>query len=343
MIKFFTLISIIVVSVVLFVGLGIYGLSKIETQQTKREAAEMAAKGFALGVSSQMELLQKTLDKMSKDPEVLAAIYSNNTATIDAAASKLEHHIPDTLKIRLLQPGISEPDKKAIPRMGYADLDMVSETFSKNQPPAIQGDKGPDRHLAVARQVVHNGKVIAVLLASMNPEIINHAIQKAVVENSYIALKQGKLVLASNGEASPDDEPIVIDIPNSNWSINYQANINGNYNELLLVSSILLLSVLIILLTVFITYRKLSDVLTEDLRSVMKAFKDMMSSKMQGNYPVELTEMSNIISTLAQFKRVLDNENQRNAAINTISNLVVSDDADYELDDFFNNSDDFKL
>jgi phosphomannomutase/phosphoglucomutase len=340
MIRFFTLISAVAVILILFAGLGIYALSKMETGQTKKAAAEMVAKNYALTVATQIALLEATLDKMAQDPEILAAISSHNRILLDAAATKLEAHLPNVLKIRLLLPNLSEPDQRAVPRMGFADLDMVRETLSKNQAPAIQGDKGADRHLAVARQVVDNGQTVAVILASMDPEFITKSLQKATLNNGFIELKQGKLTLIANGnKPEQDDDTVVLKIANSGWDIYYQADTSGDFSDLLLVCSLLLLCVLTALLTIFVTYRKLSDVLSEDLRSVMKAFKDMMSSKMQGNYPVELTEMGTVISTLAQFKRVLDNEESHHRPLSSedddLDNLVVIDDENYELDDFY--------
>jgi phosphomannomutase/phosphoglucomutase len=60
-----------------------------------------------------------------------------------------------------------------------------------------------------------------------------------------------------------------------------------------------------------------------------------MSNKLQGNYPVRLNEMNAVISTLVQFKRVLDHdENDTSFLVNE------SDDDDLELSGFFDQPDD---
>ena len=107
--------------------------------------------------------------------------------------------MPDALKIRLLLPGASELDDKSLPKMGFADLDMVRETFAKIQLPAVQGD-GPDRHLAVARRVVRNDQAAGVILASLNYDFVAKSVQAAEIKAGYIELKQAALVLGAAGE-----------------------------------------------------------------------------------------------------------------------------------------------
>ncbi len=57
---------------------------------------------------------------------------------------------------------------------------------------------------------------------------------------------------------------------------------------LVLIAGIVVVSALLALLAFFIGYRKLSGLLTQDLGSVLKACKDMMTNKLQGTYPVKL-------------------------------------------------------
>ena len=44
--------------------------------------------------------------------------------------------------------------------------------------------------------------------------------------------------------------------------------------------------------------------LTHELGSVRKAVKDLMADKLQSAYPVNLSEMNAVISTLVEYKRV---------------------------------------
>ncbi len=336
MVRIFSILSAFAFIVILSVGAGIYLISANQIKQSKHDSAAAVAKSVALAIYSQINLLSNSLDKMAQDPEVLAAVTSGDTTQLTNMASKLEKHLSGVLKIRLLLPGVSELDDKSIPKMGYADLDMVRETFTKNQFPAVQGDNGPDRHLAITRRIMQNGQAVGVILASLNYDFIGKVVQSADIDG-YIELKQAALVLGVAGKPvdtepnTHDDQRIAID--NTRWEIFYQFNANASPVSLSFIIGIIVLSALLILLALFFGYRTLSNTLTQDLACILKAYKDLMTNKIQqGSYPVKLSEMNAVVSTLVQFKRVLDSEDE---------DFNTSGKVDYTLDGFFNDSDDF--
>jgi len=335
MTRIFAFLSGIAVLMILIVGAGIYWLSSSDVSQARRDAANSVTKAIALSLSAQIELRNKTLDKMAQDPEVLAAVSSANPALLTSVAARLDQHFPDVLKIRLLLPGVSELDEKSLPRMGYADLDMVRQTFSKQQPAAIQGDEGPDRHLAIARQIKQNNQVVGVVLASLRYDFITQILQAANTDDGYLELKQAKLALGSSGNQAQQPDLIQLAVPNTDWELHYSYTESGSVGDLVTVSGIIFIPSLLAVLAFFAGHRKISELLEDDLSSVLKAFKDMMSNKLQGNYPVRLNEMNAVISTLVQFKRVLDHdENDTSFLVNE-----SDDDDDLELSGFFDQPD----
>lgn len=336
MTRLFAVLSGIAVLMILIAGAGIFWLTSADVSLAKRNAANSITKGIALSLSSQIELRNKTLDKMAQDPEVLTAITSANPILLAAAAAKLEQHFPDALKIRLLLPGVSDLDDKNAPRMGYADLDMARESFNKHQPAAIQGDEGPDRHLAIVRQIKHNNKVIGVILASLRYDFITQILQAADVNEGYLELKQAKLVLGAAGNQANKEQSdsIQLTAPNTDWELHYGYSQSSDAGQLATIIGTIIIPSLIVMLAFFAGHRKVSELLEEDLRSVLKAFKDLMSNKLQGNYPVHLDEMDAVISTLVQFKRVLDNDENDSSFL-----IDENDDDDFELSGFFDQSD----
>lgn len=335
MVRLFSLLSVFAVLMILTAGAGVYWLSAAQIEQTKQDSVAAVAKSIALGVTAQVNLLTGTLEKMAQDPEVLAAVTSADTAQLTTVAAKLEKHLPEVLKIRLLLPGVSELDDKSVPKMGYADLDMVRETFSKNQLPTIQGDIGPDRHLAITRRIMQNDQVVGVILASLNFDFLSKTVQAAELKDGHIELRQATLVLGATGEpvsAEPNKQAQKIIVANTGWELHYQHADSVSAAGLMPIAGMIAIPVLLAMLAFFIGYRKLSDSLTHDLGSVLKACKDMMTNKFQGTYPVKLSEMSAVVSTLAQFKRVMDNQDDD----------IVSDatPADFEIGGFFDDFDD---
>lgn len=341
--------SAITISMILIAGCGVYWLSQAVTGQTQHESAETVAKAAALSVSAQINMLNKTLDKIAQDPEVLTAVSVANPELLQTLAAKLEKYIPDILKIRILLPGIAALDENSVPRMGFADLDMVRESFDKNQFPGIQGDKGPDRHLAIARRITRNDKAVAIILASFKEQLIINTLMSVALKDLYIELKQDNLILASagdKGDVQPGDLG-KIKVNHTDWELRYKFSPSNEVTNFVIIACLIIVAVLFSVLAFFVSYRKLSDVLRQDLQILMKAVKDMMTHSMKGNYPVQLTEMNIIISTLIQFKRVLDN-GDRETGINDKEdygmNIIVSDDEDFGLDNFFDGSDgEYKL
>lgn len=314
-------------------GAGVYWISASQIAQSKQDSTAAVAKSVALGISAQINLLTDILEKMAQDPEVLAAVTSADTAQLISASEKLEKHLPFALKVRLLLPGVSELDDKSIPKMGYADLDMVRETFSKNQLPAIQGDSGPDRHLAVTRRIMQNGQVVGVILASLKYDFISKIVEAAELKNGHLELRQATLVLgAAGGPVSAEQgNDLQVPVANTGWQLHYQYIDSASFENIAIIAGTIGISAVLSLLAFFMGYRKLSAHLTHDLGSVLKACKDMMTNKLQGTYPVKLAEVNLVISTLAQFKRVLDNEHSDKVDVKSIA----------EMNDFFADFDDF--
>lgn len=345
--KLFSLLALTAVVLMLMTGLGIYWFSANEIGSAKANSAAAEAKSIALSLSAQINLLNMTLDKMAQDPEVLNAIAIGNSGLLRATADKLEKYIPDVLKIRLLLPETNEIDEQSKPRMGYADLVLVRETFNGNKFPGIQGDKGVDRHLAIARGISQNGKVVGVILASFDEGILLKSLQLAKLSSGHYELKQGTIILGEVGNPKNNDsDPKQLVVPNTDWTIHYQYAEGINMGNISIVGSIIIVPTIIMLLFLLSAYRWLSNTLAQDLLSVMTAFKDIMANKAtHGHYPVELVEMNAAVSNLMQFKRVID-YSDHDYSPDTDSNtgdIVLNEDDDFDLDDLFADAGKFKL
>lgn len=335
------------VVLILVAGIGVFWMDNASLANAKQEMAAAAAKTVAFNVSARIGLLNDVLDKMAQNPDVHTAISTTDPRARAAVAAELEKHLPAILKVRLLTPEITQDDDNSAPRMGFADLDMVRETFAKHQPPAIQGDKGADRHLAIARQIVRDRQVVGVILASFDTGAIQRNLRvSSVAQEAYIELKQDKLTLGSVGNKLADGQMASnpIKVTHTNWDIYYQYDDSVAGGNGRIIFTLITVPALLSVLVFFIGYRSLSDTLANDLQSLTKAFKDMMTHSSFSSYPVQLPEINVVISTLMQFKRVIeDSERHEQLDDRSAMNIVVSDQEDFNLDDFLGDSTDFKL
>jgi phosphomannomutase/phosphoglucomutase len=289
---------------------GIFWIASGAMKQSKQDALAVIAKGIGQSISAQIDLLDKSLDKMAQDPETVQAVASQNPESIRQAAARLMRFLPNALNVRLLLPGLTELDDKNSPPMTYADLSMVRETFSNstNPLPAIQGDNPGNRHLAIARKIVQGEQTIGVLLAGFDDDMIRKSIIRARVEDGYIRLHQGKLLLGASGYASLEEDTDRLQIPvaNTSWELSYGRSDSPVTLDSSLMFAFILMPLGFMAAAFLLSYRMLSKMLKEDLGSTMRACKDLMKNNFQGNYATQLSEMKGFISTLSHYKRILD-------------------------------------
>ena len=327
----FTLLLILVVIINLFTGVGVYWLSTAEIEKSGQDSTLATVNGIASNLGSQIDLLTRSLDKMAENPEVIATVENGTPVQLKKTASVLESYFPGIMKLRLLRPETSALDKTEMPHFGYADLDLVRETFTSNQPPMVQGIDGPNRHLAIARRISKDGRGIGVILASLNYDFLKKTVAAADLQQGLIELKQGDLILSAAGNSTlkNEHESDQIKISGTNWILQYWLPVRSGLSSIYLLSGIFLISILFLCLAFFLSFRSINEMLHHDQRSVMKAVKDLITGKFRGEYPVKLNEMRSIISNVVQFKRVLDNERNHSA---------TPEEKEMSLDLFFQNS-----
>jgi phosphomannomutase / phosphoglucomutase len=324
--RLFSVLTAIAVLMILISGTGVYLASKIVVAQAKEDAAQSTAKGITQTLSDQIKLFDNSLDKIAQDPDVIAAITSADSGTLNSMAARIEKYFPAARKIRLLPVGVIEPDEVNVPRMSYGDLDMVKATFQDNPLPAIQGDEGPDRHLAITRRIVQGNQTIGVILASLSFDFINQSLQNAGVNDGYMELRQEKLVLANAGEKGESDSFNKINVAGTSWDIYYRDPNSVGLGQAALIFAFIILPALFALAAFYIGHRQLSVLLAQDQDWILQAFKDVLTDKPKGSYPVTLTGMSTVIASMVRFN--IDVEKQA-----LLASKITNDD--FELEGYF--------
>jgi len=326
MIRIFTLLSIATVLLSLLAGAGVYWLSLSDVNQAKQEATKAMAQGLALSISGQINTLQKTVSKMAVTPVVIAAIESEDDQQIAETALMLEQFLPNVMKIRILLPTVSELDETSIPHMGNADLIMAQETLTKAQLSVIQG-QGKNRHLAMTAAIVKDNETIGIILASLKFDFLQSILDTSQLTDSVIELKQQNTSLAKTGSSSEEiDSSNTIKVAQTSWAIHYTPATKTTLLSASVITGIILIPALLISLAFFVSYRIITQTLRQDQGTILKAIKDLMSGRNVGSYPVKFTEMKSLISTMVQFKRVLDNDGK---------DFSSNAEGDTEIDDFF--------
>lgn len=308
MIRIFSILSGVAILLSLITGIGVYWLSQSDIKLSKQQESKAIAQGLALSVSAQVNILQQTVLKMARTPDVIAAIESGDHYEMLKSAFILEQFLPHVMKIRVLPTGTTELDETSIPHMGNADLIMVQETQSNPQPPVIQG-QGENRHLAMTAAIIKNGQSIGIILASLRFDFLQSILEAAQISNGIIELKQQNASLAKTGEGS-DNESLSeqIEVVQTPWSIHYSPEKSHGLFSNAIIAAIIFFPALFIGLALFFAYSNITKLLKQDQRTILNAVKDLLAGKTVGNYPINLKELKSSVSTMMKFKRVVEKD-----------------------------------
>lgn len=329
--RIFSIIAALSAVMVLLAGMGAYWFSTASGKSAETEAANSVAASLAISLSLQLDTLQKSVDGLAQSADVIAALSNGDPGLIRATADKLQTTIPYNLVLRLLPLNTNDLDQSQSPHMGFGDIEMARATLTGKPKPAIQGD-AEHRHLAITSAVSNGQQIVGVLLASLNPNLVQHIIVKTPFKNGLIEVKQDQLLLGSIGDTSEkNDDPGKIEVENSRWNVYAWVNTSTSLTDIGVLSGIILIPALLACLTFFVGYRKLAEYFHLDQGSILKAAKDLLQGKTVGNYPMQLIELQPIIAAMIQFKRVTGREAESLPADGEISDNDFFDES-FDID-----------
>ncbi|WP_080524365.1 phosphomannomutase/phosphoglucomutase [Methyloprofundus sedimenti] len=309
--RIFSFITVVVILMTILSGAGIFYLSQASDNKIKEHAFKGFVKVTAQSISTRTQFLSESIRFIAQSPELVEALNQSDLPRAKAQVQLMSAYVPDAMAFRLLLPSDNEPDNSIIPHLGYADLDLVKNTFQQPQLPLIQGEQGKHRHLAITYGIVQEGHVIAVILASFNFQDLQQSFNILSGEGMYIELKQADVVLFSHGHADIKSlgKHFSFNVKDTAWTVLCWYDDSLDLTLVNLVIAIILIALFISGLSCYIGFRKLSSLLIQDKGSVLKATKDVLAGHAEGNYPVKLNVLSKFISAIIRVKREHDINN----------------------------------
>lgn len=293
---------------ILVAGASTFWVEIDSVATAEQSALKTVAQNLADHIDTQLATLQQSVDGVAQSADVITALGSGNIQLIQATEAKLQHSVPKSMRLRLLPPNVSDPDQTSVPHMGFGDVEMVRATLSGQPKPVIQGE-GEQRHLAITSAVIANNQVVGVVLASLKPDIAQAILARTSFDHGFIELKQEQVSLGSLGRSEArNDDPDIINLKEGRWQIHLWPDVDSTSGHSLLITALVSINALFSSLIFFIGYRKLTALLRQDQSSVLKAAKEIMQGKQIGTYPIQLDEMLPMVTSLAQFKRILDKD-----------------------------------
>jgi phosphomannomutase/phosphoglucomutase len=323
----FGALAIFAVAMILLAGSGVFWVTNSALDAAKQESTKALAGSLAYTVSSQMQLFEQTVEQIATDADVVTAIASGDGALIESAANKVQKLLPIALKVRLLPASVNAIDEQHVPFMGYADLEMVKKTLSSKQVSIIQGE-GTNRHLAVTAPIKRGNQVLGVVLASLKFDFLTAILAKAPIKGDFISIDQGSVVLSVAGDQTiKSDNPRQLKIANSPWQVSYVYASPHQLSDIGIIMGLVITLAALAALAQFLGYFYMAGLLKKDQNTILEAVKNLMTGKELGTYVVKLSEMQIIISTLVQFKRILDNKSGKDGETHEQTKSLSFDEA----------------
>jgi phosphomannomutase/phosphoglucomutase len=278
---------------------SMYGLTWQTVRDSEREYARASAEAAVANLAQLLVLLNRSIEGQAQNARWTETIAKGDPNLIADEEERIARAMPGALRVRLLAENVDALDESRVPRMGYADLELVRQALTSQPQPVVHAANTPDVHLALARRLEKGGGVI---LASLSWGLLQDAL--APGSACGVELRQDNLVLGYKGgesckEGAPGGE---LPVAGSSWKLVYWTSYEiSTYPWVRL-------AIFFVLAPAVAAYarrlhRRLLLVFREDQDSVALMVSDLLFAKLSRNYPVQLAEGERLVKKIAQLKR----------------------------------------
>lgn len=276
--------------------------ARAQSVAANRQAAQIMSEAMARHVGVLAGRVTREVAESANLPSVVEAFASGDTQRLADEETRIARMFPGVWSVRLLTPGSPQVDETRDPPFGYADLEMVKQAVNADPHPALHQPGTPKARLVVARRVRSGDRVVGVLLVSYAAKSLEE-LRLAVGEGVALQVRQGSAGLLFSGDPArkndtPDGETAV---PGTDWKVAYWSasptTVPWFYPAAVVFGGVVLG---VIFLAV---HRWMARALAHDEDSLYRLVKDIMIGKVQGSYPVRLTDLQQLIVRITQFKQ----------------------------------------
>ena len=281
-----------------------------QLRATQRQHAELVADLFASAVAQWLDNQVSAAELVAKDPQLARTMMDGSEAERSAKAEELAYLFPASIRVRLLPPGIDEVNLEASPPIGYAAVEMLRHSETKDSPPPVEVHMSgtPQQHVNLVRRILDPAgrRIVGHLMVSFSVQQLEGALSGREVDG-YLELQQvaaAPLVLASKGAAEFKTAQVDGDVAvhGSRWRVAYWAPVSGRAAEAILTTAVLAAgsAALLFALLVWLLLRRTAAALRQDQAVLLTIVKDMRDVRVRKDYPNRLAELHDTIELMAR-------------------------------------------
>lgn len=278
---------------------GVYLLAWQKSKESESRAWAEYAQASVRQIQSRTQDLSAWLEGLARDPKLLEGLVSGSE--VKAAEQRLARIVPAAVQVRIL-PRTDRWQEAGYLALGFADLDLVHQAETGNPPPAVHGFGAPGRHVALARAIRWEDRVIGVILARVDFAWLQQALPTPSM--GAIALYQGGLPLVYRGDTVFQALPPTgtVSIPGTLWQVKYWTPAPRWQAWM---GSIFILTVALGLtyLMVWWVLRNYARAIEQDRNTLFTLANDLIAGTVQGDYPLALRELEPLLDRLLQLQR----------------------------------------
>jgi phosphomannomutase/phosphoglucomutase len=274
---------------------GIYFLSQQQIERQNQQNVLSMIETIAGSISNETLGLTQWVEAVAND-ETIINTFKAGEQQRQAKAQELEGQMAGLLRLRLLPPGVNQPDELQRPHLGYADLELIQTAKSENPQPVIIQMKLPDAHIAIARAVYENEQLVGTVLASFATDRIKQFLQTLSQQHGEIALFQDNQSLSTTTDpAFMESEPSGrLAINATPWDIRYWTTEKG-FGDMLYSLAALLTALFV--LGVFCSWllRNLNAQFANDVIEMKKLVTNTVKGIKETNYEMNFSMFADLI------------------------------------------------
>jgi len=276
------------------------------------EQAQTSAQMFATGVANWVERQIGTAELVAKDGEIANLLQNGDSEALDQKARSLGYLFPESIRVRLLPPGVTQEDLSATPPLTFAAIDMLraAETSDVQPDMEVHASGTPQQHINLVRRVLDpaGNRIVGNVMVSFPVQSVQGILDRANTAG-FVELQQvsngNTLVIGTRGDQSFKQGAArgVAPVSGSRWRIAYwlPASLKSDRNALLLMGLLTAAAVGLLLIPAgWFLYGRTLKALRRDQATQLAIVKDFTERRVKGDYPAAVSEFRDTIELMAR-------------------------------------------
>ncbi len=198
-------------------GLVAYQNYTARAEQQRQEALQAAARSAAANISREMSREMQALANLFDQDQLAGLLLSEDVAARAAREAEIAASHDAVLLARLVKAGTRAPDPTSKPPLGYAAIEMLSESEKSGKAPLAEVllFGSDDQHILTVWRINAGGTLVGHLVMALDVSLLPALMSRGSIPDGYAELTQGSgggqpLVLARGGDKGVRQGPAAV-------------------------------------------------------------------------------------------------------------------------------------